>query len=177
MHSRCMGFGNCNFKEVLTFRIKRARQDKSPFLVQILNIQKSVSGLHILPTLFWCCIDIVPDRTCLDACLIGFIHSQSVVDPFGDKKDIGSIFPSIGHSSAVNNVIQAGLILVVKIIDGFGLLGAFLKVVYKLFVEAALSTVAWEVSVDWCQFRNIPFCWLVLESGSGCCSSAVAWSG
>ena len=47
-----MGFVNCNFKEVHTFRIKDARQDRSLLLVQILNIEKSVSVLHILPTLF-----------------------------------------------------------------------------------------------------------------------------
>ena len=34
------------------FYIEGDRQDKSPLLVQILNIPKSVFVLHILPTLF-----------------------------------------------------------------------------------------------------------------------------
>ena len=52
MHRYCMGFGNCSFQEILTSRIKGARQDEALLLVQILNIQQSVSELYILPTLF-----------------------------------------------------------------------------------------------------------------------------
>ena len=126
-------------------------------LVQILNIQKSVSVLHILPTLFWRCIDIFPNRTYLNARLIGFLHSQSLVDPLGNEEVFVSIFPSIGHLSAINNVIQARLNLVVEIIEGFALLDAGLDIVSKLLAEGALSTVAWEVGVDWCRFSNISF--------------------
>ena len=125
----------------LTFRIKGARQDKSPLLVQVLNIQKSVSVLHILPTLFWRCINIFLDRTYLDAGLICFLHSRSLVDPWGNEKVFVSIFPSIGHSSAINDVVQARLNLVVEIIEGFALLGTSLNVVTKLFAEGALKTI------------------------------------
>ena len=148
MRSCCMGFGNCNFKEVLTFHIKGAWQDKSPLLVQILKIQKSVSVLYILPTLFWRCIDIFSDRTYLDARLIDFHHFQSLVDLLGNEKVFISIFLSIVHSSAVNNVIQAGLNSVVDIIESFALLGVGLNVTTKLLVEGVLSTIVWEVKVD-----------------------------
>ena len=148
MSSCCMGFGDCNSKEVLTFRIKGARQDKSPLLVQVLIIQKSFSVLHILPTLFWRCIHIFPDRTYLNACLIAFLHSWSLIDPLCNEKVFISIFPSIRHSSAVTDVIQAGFNLVVEIIESFALRGASLNVVTKLLAEGALSMVLWEVGVD-----------------------------
>ena len=124
MGSYCMGFSNCNFKEVLTFRIKSAKDDKSSLLVQILNIQKSVSVLHILPTLFWPCIDIFPNRTFLDAWLIGFFHFQCLVNPLGNDEIFAPVFPSIGHSSTVNDVIQGWLNSVVEIIEGFTLVGS-----------------------------------------------------
>ena len=133
-----MGIGNCDFKQVLTLHIKGARQDKSPFLVQILNIQKSVSVLHILPTLFWRCIDIFPDRTYLVASLICFLHSRSLVDPLGNEKVFNFIFPSIGHTSAVEDVIQAGSNWVVEIIKSFALLGAGLNFMTTLLTEGAL---------------------------------------
>ena len=171
-----MGFGNCNFKEVLILRIKAARQDKSPLLVQVLNIPKSVSVLHILPTLFWRCIDIFPDGTYLDAHLICFLHSQSSVDLLGNEKVFLSLFPSIGQSSAINNVIQARLNPIVEIIKGFALLDASLNIMTKLFTKGALPTIVWQVGVHWCRFGNIPFLWLVSGSGGNCCSSVVAWS-
>ena len=136
-----MFFGNCNFKEVVTFRIKGARQDESPLLVQILNIQQSVSVLHILPTLVWRCRDIFPDRTYLDAHLIVFLHSQSLVDPLRNEEVFVSVFLSIGHSSAINDVIQARLNPVVEIIEGFALLGVSLNIVGKLLAEGALLMV------------------------------------
>ena len=150
-----MHFGNCNVKNVLTFRIEGARQDESPLLVQILNIQKSISVVQILPTLFWLCTDISPDRTYLDAPLRGFLHSQSLVDPLDKEKVFVSVFPSIVHSFGVNDVIQAGLNSVVDIIEGYALLVASLNVVTKLLAEGTLSMVVWEVDVDWCRFSNI----------------------
>ena len=138
-----MGFGNCNFREVLTFRIKGARQDESPLLVQVRNIQKSVSVLHILPTLFWPCIYIFPDWAYLDARLVCFLHSRSLVYPLSNEEVFISVFLSIGHSSAVNNIIQPGLNSVVEIIESFALLGAGLNVVTKFLAEGALSMIAW----------------------------------
>ena len=163
-----MGFSNCNFQEVLTFCIKGARQDKSPLLVQTLNIQKSVSVLHILSTLFWYCIDIFPNRTYLDARLIGFLHSRSLVDPLGNEEVFVSVLLSIWHSSAINDVIQARLNSFVEIIESFALLGAGLNVVTKLLAEGALSTMMLEVGIDWCWFSNIPLVWSVLVSRGNC---------
>ena len=172
-----MGFSACNFKKVLTFHILGARQDESPLLVQILNIQKSVSVLHILPTLFWRCTDMFPNRTYLDARLLGFLDSRSLVDSIGNEEIFVYIFPSIGHPSAVNNVIQAGLNSIIEIIEDFALLGASLNIVIRLLPEGALLTVVWEVGIDWCWFRDIQFCWSFLESGGDCCSSVVTLLG
>ena len=175
MCSCYMGFCNCNFKEVLTFCIKGARHDESLLLVQILNIQKSVSMVHILPTLFWRYIDIFPNRTYLDARLIGFVHSQFLVDPLGNKGIFSSVFPSIGHWSAVNKVVQAWLNLDIELVEGFALLNTCLNVVTKLLAAGALSTVVWEIGVDWCRFSNISFRWLFLGSGGNYCSGVVTW--
>ena len=146
-------------------------------LVQILNIQKSVSVCHILPTLFMHYIDIFPDRTFLDAQLIGFLYSRSLVDPLCNEEVFVSVFPSIGHSSTINNVIQAMLKLVVEIIEGLAFLGAGLNVATRFLTEGALSTVVWKVGVDGCRFSDIPLLWSVLGSGGNYCSSIVAWSG
>ena len=88
------------------------------------------------------------DRTCFDARLIGFLHSLSLVDPLGNEEVFISIFPSIGHSSTVNDVIQAGWNSVVEIIGSFVLLGASLNVMTKLLAEGALATIVWEIGVD-----------------------------
>ena len=143
-----MSFGNCNFKKILTFHIKGARQDKSLLLVQVLNMQESVSVLYILPTLFWRSIDIFPNSTYLDARIIGFLHSRSLGDPLGNEEILVTVFPSVGHSSTVNNIIQAGLNSVAEIIESFSLLGLALDVKSKLLTEGALATVVWEVGVD-----------------------------
>ena len=127
-------------------------------LVQILNIQKSVSVLHILSTLFWRCIDIPLDWVYLDHRLIGFFYSGSLVDPLGKREVFIAVFPSIEHSSAVNDVVQAGLNSLLVIIEGFTLLDIGLHVVTKLLTEGALTMVLWESSVDWCRFNSIPFC-------------------
>ena len=177
MSSCYMVFGDPNLKEVLTFRIKRARQDKSPLLVQVLNIQKSVSVLHILPTLFWRCIDIFPDWTYLDAYLVCFLHSPSLVDPLGKEEVIVCVFQSVGHSSAVNDVLQAQLNSMVEIFASFTLLSAGMDVVYKFLAEGALSPIVREVGVAWCKFSNIPFLWSVLGSSGNARSNVVAWSG
>ena len=136
-----MGFCKCNFKKVLTFHIKGSRQDESQLLLQVVNIQKSVSVLYSLPTLFWRCIDIFPDGTDFDACMIGFLQSRSLVDAFGNEEILDSIFPSVGHLSAINNVIQAALNSVVEILKSFALLGAGWDVVCKFLAEGALATV------------------------------------
>ena len=59
-----------------------------------------------------------------------------------------SVFRSVRHASAVNDVIQARLHLVVEIIESFALLGACLDVMCKLLAEGVLVTVVWEVGVD-----------------------------
>ena len=86
------------------------------------------------------------------------------------------IFPSIGHSSTVNDVIQGGFNWVVEIIEAFILLGACLNVVTKLLAEGVLSTVVWEVGVNLCRLSNIPFHWSFLETDNNCYSSVVTWS-
>ena len=140
MSSCCIGFGNCNLKEVLTFRIKGTRQDKSPFLVQVLNMQKSISVNHILATVFGRCIDIFPDGTYLDARLKGFLYSQCLVDPFGKGEVFITALPSIGHSSMINDIIQGWLNSVIEIIKGFAVLGVGLNISTMLLAECVLAT-------------------------------------
>ena len=70
-----------------------------------------------------------PDQTYLDARLIGFLHSWSLVDPWGNEEVFISVFPSIGQASAINDVIQASLNPVVEIIEAFTLLVAALDIV------------------------------------------------
>ena len=146
-------------------------------LIQSLNIQKSVLVLDILTTLFWRCIDIVPDSTYLDADLISFLHSLSFVDPFSNVEVFISVVPSSAHSSPIKDVIQARLNPVVEIMEGFEFLGAGLNVVSKFLAEGALPTVVWKVSIDGCSFSDIPFLWSVYGSGGNRASSVVAWSG
>ena len=110
-------------------------------LVQVLNMQKSVSVLHILRTLFWPCLDISPYRTYIYARLISFLHSGSLVDPLSNKDVFISVFPSIGHLSAVNDFIQHWLIPVVEIIKCFALLGAGLDGITTRLAENSLSTL------------------------------------
>ena len=162
LSSCCMHFSNCNFKEVLTFGIKCARQDKSSLLLQVLNIQKSLSVFHTPSTLFWQCIDIRPDFTYLDARLISFLHSQSLVDSLGNEEVFVSVFLSIGHTSAVNDLSQGVLNPVVEIIVRFSHLDTGLDVVAKLVVKGALVTIVWEGSIDWCRHGSIPFLWSLL---------------
>ena len=100
-----------------------------------------------------------------------------MVDPLGNEEVIVSVFPSIWHSSAINDVIQARLDLVVDIIKGFALLGASSNDMNKRLAEGTLLAIVSEVGVDWCRLGNIPFLCLVLESGGNGCSSVVAWSG
>ena len=107
---------------------------------------------------------------------MGFLHFRSLLDPLGNEEVFVSVFPSVGHPFAVNDVIQAGLNLVVEIIESFVLLGAGLDILSKLLAEGVLSTIVWEVGLDWCRISNIPFLWSVLGSGSNCCSGVVTWS-
>ena len=113
--------------------------------------------LHIVPTFFWRYIDIFPDRTYLDTRLIDFFHSRSLVNPLGNEEVLVSIFHSVGYSSAVNDVVQAGLNSVVEIIESLALLDTSLNVVTIVLAEGVLSTIVWEVGVDWCRFSNITF--------------------
>ena len=115
-----------------------------------------------------------PDSTCVDARLIGFLHSQSSVDPLGNQKVFISIFPSSGDLSTVDDIIQDGLNSVAEIIKSFALLGASLHIMTKHLAEGALATVVWEDGVNWCRFGYIPLLWSVLGSGGDCCSCVVA---
>ena len=99
-----------------------------------------------------------------------------MVDPLGNEEILGSVFPSVGHLSAVNDVMQAWLNLVVVVIEGFVLLGTGLDFVSTLLAESTLTMIAREVGVDWCRLSDILFLWLVLGSGGNCCSSVVTWS-
>ena len=172
-----MRFCDCFFKEVLTFHIKGVRHDKSLLLVQVRNIQKSISVLYIPPTLFWRCIDLFLDRIYLDASLQGFLHFQSLVDSFGTAEVFIVTFPSIRQSSAMNDIIQAVLKSVVEIVKGFTVLDAGLDVRTKVLIEGTLTTIVREVSVNQCRFRDIPLCYSFLKSGDNCCSGVVTWSG
>ena len=124
-------------------------------LVQILNIQKSVSVPYILATLFWRYINLIPDWIYLDARIVCLLHTQSSVDLSGNEEVFISIFSWIGHLSAVNDVIQDGLNSVLEIIEGFTLLGTRLNVVTKLLAEGALSTVVQEVGINWHRFSHV----------------------
>ena len=177
IRSCCVGFGKCSFRKVVTLCIKGARQEESLFLVQILTIQKSLSFLHMLPALFWCCIDIFPNRTYFDACLISFLHSRSLVDPLSNEEIFVSVFPSVRHLSPINDIIEAWLDSVIEIMEGFELLDVGLEIMSKVLAEGAPATFVWEVGVDLYSFDDIPFLWLALECGGNCCSSVVAWSG
>ena len=144
-------------------------------LVQIVNIPKSISILHIPSILFCRCIDIPPDWAYLDTHLISFLQSCPLIDPLGTEEVFVSIFLSIGHLSAINDIIQGRLNSVVDIIESFALLVAGLDIVTKLVAEVALATVVCQVAVDCCRFSDLPFLWSMLGSGSNCCSSVVAW--
>ena len=133
--------------------------------------------LHILPTLFRHYLDIFPNRLYLNACFIDILHSQSLVDLLGKEEIFVSVFPSVGHSSAVNDVIQAWLNYIVEVIEYFAILGTGLDIVSKLLAEGALTTVVWEVGVDQCRFSDIPFRWSFLRSGAKCGTGVVTWSG
>ena len=100
-----------------------------------------------------------------------------MVDPSGNEEIFLSIFLSIGHLSALKDIIQPGLNLVVEIIEGFALLCATWNVVTKVLAGGTLAMVVWEVGVDWYRLSNILFLWSVLGSGCDCCSCAVTWSG
>ena len=140
-------------------------------------MQKSISELYILPTLFWCCIDIFPDRIYIDACLTGFLHSHSLMNPLGNKEVFVSVFPAIRHSSAINDIMLAKLNSVVEIIGSFVLRSTGLDVVTKLYAEDALVTVIEEVAVDRYRSSRIPFHWSFLESSGNCCSGVVTCFG
>ena len=177
IRSCCMSFGNCNYKEVLAFSIKGATQDESPLLVKILKIQKSVSVLYIFPAPFWCCANIFPNRTYLEACLTGFLHSRYLVNLLGNAEIFCCVFASIWLLLAAYDVIQVWLNAVAEVTEDFGLLGAGLDVVCKLLAKGILRMVVWAVGVDWCRFADITFLRSVLGFGGNCCSSVVAWSG
>ena len=86
------------------------------------------------------------------------------------------VFPSVRHSPTVNNVVQAGLNSVIEIMQSFVFLGAGLDIASKLLVEGALTTVVWQVGVDWYRLNSISIRWSVLGSGSNCSSCIVTWS-
>ena len=136
-----MGFDNCNLQKLLTSYVKGARQDKAPLLVLVLNTHKSVSVVHNLHTLFWLCIHILPNKIYLDACFIRLLHSQFLINPLRNGEVFIYDFQSIGHSFAVNDVIQDGLDSVLDITDSFELLTTWLNVVTKLVTESALTTI------------------------------------
>ena len=110
-------------------------------LVQILNIQKSISGLQILSTLFWHYINIFPDGTYLDVYLIGFLPYRSLVDLLYNEEVFISVFAFIVHLSAINHVIQGRLNSFVETIEGFTLLGTDLNVMTNLLAQGAQATV------------------------------------
>ena len=120
-------------------------------------MQKSISVLYILPTLFWRYIDILADCAYHNAHLISFLHFCYLINLLRNKEVLISINSSIRHLFAINDVVQAMLNLFVEIIEGFILLGAGLNIMTKLLTEGALATVVWEVGVNWCRFSNIPF--------------------
>ena len=145
-------------------------------LAQVLNTAKSVSILHILLPLCWHYIDILPDWLYLKAQLIIFLHLRFLVDPWPNKEVFISVLPSVRHLSTVKNDIQTWLNMIVKIIEGFTLLGTGLYIVAKLLEEDAVATVLVEVGVDSCRISRILFrCW-VLRSGSTSGSGVVTWS-
>ena len=100
-----------------------------------------------------------------------------MVDPLDKEEVFIFIFPSIGDWSAVNDVIQGGLNLVVEIMEGFALLDACLNVVAKPLAEGAWMTIVMEVGVDWRRFSDLRFRWSFLVSGDDSCSAVVTWSG
>ena len=100
-----------------------------------MNRQKTVSVLHILQTLFWHYIDILPDYTYLDAGLITFPYSCFLVDPLGNEEVFISIFLSVGYMSAMNDVVPAQLNVVSDLIEGLALLAIDLYILTKLLAE------------------------------------------
>ena len=98
-----------------------------------------------------------------------------MVDPFCDEEIFVFVFLSVGHSSALNDVIQSYFNSVVEVIEGFVLLGPGLDIVSKLLAEGALATVVWKVVIDLCRFGDITFPWSVLGSGVNCFRSVFAW--
>ena len=123
-------------------------QDKSLLLVQVLNIQKSSSVVSIIPTLFWYYIKVLPDWSYLDVHLKSFLHFRSLINLLGNKKVFVSVFPSIRHLSAINDVMQARLNAVVEIIVYFLLLGACLNIVTKIPAEGTLTTIIEKFGID-----------------------------
>ena len=95
----------------------------------------------------------------------------------GNEEIFVPVFTSVGNLSAVDDVIQGLLNSVVELIETFVLLGTGLDVLSKLLAASVLSTIVWEVVVDWCRFSNILFRWSFLGSGANYCSRVVTGSG
>ena len=64
-----------------------------------------------------------------------------MVDPLGNEDVFMAVFPSIGHSSTLNDVVQAWLNSLLEIMDSIKLLDAGVNVVTTLFTAGALMIV------------------------------------
>ena len=170
-----MGFGNYTWNKDLIFCIKDAGSNESTLHIPVLNIPKSVSVLDVLPTLFWRTVKVLLGWTYLDAPLTSLLHSQSLVDLFGNREVFVSVWPSIGPYAIINDVIQAELNSFVEIIKGCMLLNTGLDVVSNLLTEKTLMTVVGNIDVDWCRLGKVSFLWTILGSGSSCGSNVVTY--
>ena len=78
-----------------------------------------------------------------DTHLIGLLHSRSSVHLLGNEEVFLSIFSTVRHTFACNDVVQGRLNAIVVIIKTVVVLDTGLNVVTKPIAEGAVATVVW----------------------------------